>query len=55
LETYRQKLLAVDLLTEKGIRELSAQITAEIVDALAFARQSPEPRGLTHFVYADQP
>jgi len=55
LETYRQKLLAVDLLTEKGIRGLSAQITAEIVDALAFARQSPEPRGLTHFVYADQP
>jgi pyruvate dehydrogenase E1 component alpha subunit len=55
LETYGQKLLAVGLLTEKGIRELSAQITAEIVDALAFARQSPEPRGLTHFVYADHP
>jgi len=55
LETYRQKLLAVGLLTEKGIRELFAQITAEIVDALAFARQSPEPRGLTHFVYADHP
>lgn len=55
LETYRQKLLAVGLLTEKGIRELSAQITAEIVDALAFARQSPEPRDLTHFVYADHP
>ena len=55
LETYRSKLLAVGLVTEKGIRELSAQITAEIVEALAFARQSPEPRGLTHFVYADHP
>ena len=55
LGTYRSKLLAAGRLTEQDIRELAARITTEIEDALAFARQSPPPRGMAEFVYAPQP
>jgi pyruvate dehydrogenase E1 component alpha subunit len=55
LETYRHKLTAAGRLTEAVVRDLSAAITAEIEEALAFARQSPPPLGLADFVYANSP
>ena len=55
LETYRRKLLAEGRLTEPGEHDLSTRITAEIVEALAFARQSLPPRGLADFVHACHP
>jgi pyruvate dehydrogenase E1 component alpha subunit len=55
LETYRHKLTAAGRLTGSVVRDLSAAITAEIEAALAFARQSPPPRGLADFVYANSP
>ena len=55
LETYRRKLLAEGRLTEPGEHDLSTRITAEIAEALAFARQSLPPRGLADFVHACHP
>jgi len=55
LETYRRKLFAEGRLTEPGEHDLSTRITAEIAEALAFARQSLPPRGLADFVHACHP
>ncbi|NBQ56567.1 MAG: NUDIX domain-containing protein [Verrucomicrobia bacterium] len=52
LETYRHKLATGGILDSQEIEKLSTQISRELEDGLAFARQSPVPTGMTDFVYA---
>ena len=52
LETYRHKLATGGILDSQEIEKLSTQISRELEDGLAFARQSPVPTGMMDFVYA---